>query len=489
MIKKTFLLAAAITAVLFFPGTSRTDTAKKITLLVQPFSVSGDNAMNWAGKGITDTVVSDLAKIRSINVVTDEDRRRVLREIELSMVGLTEIDENRNIAILTGANLIVTGSCTVAKNNLRVTAKIIQVDTGKILSSIKLDDNIENIFQLQDKIVTSLIEETRKANIEGFIIPALTTEDKNAIASKSIPKISSYELYSKALSIAESDPTGALALCEKAIEADPDYYEVHVLAGWIENLTGKPQIGLARLARAGAILKRRNIKKGLSTAFIDMNKAVIQWSLKRYTECFDSYYEAKTIYENAGMTDSSAFASILIGMGSAKRALGDNKSALDISLKGLQIYEKLGLKKTSPYAWALTNTGIIYTMDKDYKTGLKLFNESSSIFKSIGLEKSQGYALTEAQAGYVFLYIKNFDESLKRFFNSVNTASKLNLDIDDNYAWYYWNIAVIYFDKKKDACTALPYINKTVKIFTSTGSGELSGAKEALKHIQGECKK
>jgi len=85
--RKVFLFTIIFISLLHF--TSAAESSRKLTFLVQPFSGSGEKSLSWAANGITDTVVSDLSRIRSINVVTEEDRRRALREMELAMTGLT----------------------------------------------------------------------------------------------------------------------------------------------------------------------------------------------------------------------------------------------------------------------------------------------------------------------------------------------------------------------------------------------------------------
>ena len=467
-----------------FSFTSAAENTRKLTLLVQPFSGAGDKTSSWITRGITDTVVSDLSRIRSINVVTDEDRRRAIHEIELAMTGLTGDESLRKTGLLTGADIIVTGNCSVAKNSIRITVKIIEAETSRIAASIKLDGSLEDIFSLQDSIVTSLIDETRKSGIPGFTLPEISGEDKIRIASKTIPSIQSYELYSKALLLAESNTSEALLLCDKAIEKQPDYYEAIILGAYIENISGHPSIALARIERARAILKRKGSSSDLTIAFIEMNRAPILFALKRYNEAMNSYESAKTIFEKSLMTESSNYASILTGIGAAKRGLGDNTAALKFSNEANSIIEKLGMTESGTYGWALLNTGIIYSVTGDYDQAIKIFIKASSVFSTAGLSKSQGAALTDAQTGFAYYNTGKFDDSLKYFLSSVSTASKMKIDNDENYAWYNWYIALIYFDKKSNAKEALPYMERSVKLFKDSRSQELQRANDYLLMIK-----
>jgi len=469
-----------------FSFISAAESERKLTFLVQPFSGSGEKSLSWTAKGITDTVVSDLSRIRSINVVTEEDRRRALHEMELAMTGLTGDEGTRSAGLLTGADVIVTGNCTAAKDSIRVTARIIDAVTGKIIVSIKLDSSVTDIFTLQDNIVSSLIEETGKTGMKVFTLPEISSEDKIRIASKTVPELSSYELYSRALALAlaETNTGEALILCDKAIEAQPDYYEAVILGAYIENISGHPSIALARIERARAVLKRKGSASDVTMAFIEMNRAPVLFGLKRYQEAFDSYASAKKVFEKSSMSESSNYASILTGMGASKRGLGDNTAAIKFSNQANALLEKLGMTKSSTYGWALLNTGIICTVTGDYSEAIKIFIKASEIFSSAGLSKSQGAALTDAQLGFAYYNTGKFDDSLKFFLSSVNTASKMKIDNDENYAWYNWYIALIYFEKKGDSKKAIPYMERSVKLFKDTGSPEFQRAADYLAMIK-----
>lgn len=454
--------------------------ARKSVFLIQPFSPAGDAAASWMARGITDTVVSDLSRVRSITVVTDEDRRRALREMELAMTGLTETETVRRTGVLTGADIIIAGSCTVSGKAIRVNIRIIDADKGTVAASSVLDGTVDGIFALQDTLVSRLIEESRKAADPAFVIPAMTEEDRRAIAVKTVPATGAFELYSRALGLYESDPAQCITLCDKALEQQPDYFEALTLSAAAENLSGRATLAAARLSRARAAIKKRGGASGVTAAFLEMNAAPVLFALKRYDEALRSYESAAAALKTSGQEISGSRAQVLIGMGACKRALGDSAAALKLSKEGLALYEKLGMSGTSAYGWALLNTGIILSAAGDYAGSLEWFARATKTFSAAGLVKSQGYALTEAQNGFAFYQLGRFDESLKSFLSATDSAAALKLDNDENYAWYYWYIAMIYADKKNSAKAALPYMEKSVQRFRHAGSAEASRAEAYL---------
>jgi len=66
---------------------------------------------------------------------------------------------------LTGSNIIFTGSYLVSKNNIRVIARLINVETGKTESSARLTALSKISSDLQDKVVLTLLSETTKVTI------------------------------------------------------------------------------------------------------------------------------------------------------------------------------------------------------------------------------------------------------------------------------------------------------------------------------------
>ncbi len=184
---------AILTAVTIFT-TSDLLAQKSLNILVYPFEHKGGGKYSWLSPGMTDSVISDLNRVTGINVFSEEDRKKAIREIELGMTGLIKESDIVGIGKIMGANLIFTGNYSVAGNRVRVTAKIVKVESSKIESTIKLDDTLENVFSLQDRIVAGLLVDAEKLGLEGFGPPRWSEKD---LAGTGNPAIAAYEWYSK----------------------------------------------------------------------------------------------------------------------------------------------------------------------------------------------------------------------------------------------------------------------------------------------------
>ena len=121
------------------------------TVVIAPFvNISGDPSDGWIGAGIVETVTADLEAIESLSVIggtafgdriatgddPDGDARRLGREL--------------------GAVWLVAGGFQRIGEQLRITARVIDVASGAVGPSVKIDGEVGTLFALQDRIVAGL---------------------------------------------------------------------------------------------------------------------------------------------------------------------------------------------------------------------------------------------------------------------------------------------------------------------------------------------
>jgi len=125
------------------------ESARPRTVLVVPFeNISAEPADDWLTEGIAETVTVDLHQIPALTVVTHE-----------SVVGggLEEATA-RDLARKLGATWIVAGGFQRLGSQLRITARIVNVDTGVAIATLKVDGETDDLFALQDRVVQGLGE-------------------------------------------------------------------------------------------------------------------------------------------------------------------------------------------------------------------------------------------------------------------------------------------------------------------------------------------
>lgn len=113
-------------------------------------NVSGDPETAWLSAGIAETVTGDLRALGDFRIV---DRRRVLEAVSSAGGGL------QAVARETGAGLIVVGSFQRSQGRIRITARLVDAACGEALADAKADGPVEQIFDLQDRIVIEFARE------------------------------------------------------------------------------------------------------------------------------------------------------------------------------------------------------------------------------------------------------------------------------------------------------------------------------------------
>ena len=137
------------------------------TVAVFPFTnISGQPDDDWIGAGIAETVTAGLAQVGEFSVVGREAFLDVLN------TDGREGARPRDLARGLGVSWIVAGGFQRLGNQLRITARIVNVETGTVHDSVKVDGRPDDIFTLQDRIVADL--SGGLAGIAGRAAPSMT---------------------------------------------------------------------------------------------------------------------------------------------------------------------------------------------------------------------------------------------------------------------------------------------------------------------------
>ena len=116
-----------------------------------------------------------------------------------------------------GVRYVLEGSVRKAGQRVRITGQLIDALTGTHLWADRFDGSLEDVFDLQDKVASS---------VAGVIEPALQAAETARSAGRPTNDLAAYDLYLRAyamtLSSARQIPE-ALRLLEQAIARDPRY--------------------------------------------------------------------------------------------------------------------------------------------------------------------------------------------------------------------------------------------------------------------------
>jgi DNA-binding winged helix-turn-helix (wHTH) protein/tetratricopeptide (TPR) repeat protein len=202
-------------------------------------NVSNDSGMAWLSSGIAETITNDL-RAASPRII---DRVRVTEAVRQAGRELSALRH------ALGIDRAVVGSFQRAGDRLRITARIIDAVSGECLADAKADGPLDQVFDLQDRIVSQFIE-------------ALGSGKPGPAERRHYRETSSLEAYQaftegrvRLESLDAALVAGAIADFERAIALDPRYAAAHVgLANarfWqYEMSRARNNLDVALLARA-----------------------------------------------------------------------------------------------------------------------------------------------------------------------------------------------------------------------------------------------
>ena len=188
-----------------------TASAATPTVAVLPFrDLSGGKAS--VGEAIRETVTSDLKTLGGVRVVERAQLDRVLGEQHLQGAGEVDTATAARVGKLTGATLIAVGAYQQSASDVRLTARFVQVETGEIIGTAKVDGRASEFLRLQDKVTAELL---RSAGMQQHI-KKITERARAPLKS-----MRTLELYGDAV-VAQND-TKKKELLELAVAEDSSF--------------------------------------------------------------------------------------------------------------------------------------------------------------------------------------------------------------------------------------------------------------------------
>ncbi len=182
------------------------------TVGVMPFrDLSGGGSP--IGEALRETVTTDLKERSGLRVIERADLDRILTEQKLQSQR-TDLDPSTaaRVGKLLGATLMVAGACQRADRAIRLTARVVRVETGEIIGTAKVDGKEGEILRLQDRVTSELL---RSAGLKEKAKHALA---RPRPALKSLKVI---ELYNQA--VQEPDDLQRLNLLKLASAEDSTF--------------------------------------------------------------------------------------------------------------------------------------------------------------------------------------------------------------------------------------------------------------------------
>ncbi|MBU3740067.1 MAG: tetratricopeptide repeat protein [Rhodoferax sp.] len=209
------------------PSRSASGFDSRPTLAVLPFRMDGTGDEDYFGQGMTEEIISALAMNRSLLVMARESTLRYKSRTHTS----TEI------AAETGVRYLIEGSIRRAAQRLRISANLIDATTGWAIWSRSFDGRLDDLFEFQDEIATS---------VAATVDPHVQQAEISRVRERPTASLNAYDCLLRGLALLHTfDPADFAAaggMFQRAIDLDPRYAQAHAHLAWWHNL----RIGEAR---------------------------------------------------------------------------------------------------------------------------------------------------------------------------------------------------------------------------------------------------
>jgi non-specific serine/threonine protein kinase len=171
-------------------------------------NLSGAKEDEYLRDGITEDVITELSKIRGLNVFS---RPTVLAFRDQAVTPL-------QVGQKLGAACVLTGTLRRSGARLRISAQLVDAQTDFPLWSERFDREMKDVFEVQDEMARKIAEALRVT---------LSPEELEAMAVKPTENLQAYDLYLRGKSYARrqtrQDLEFALQMFENGVATDPSF--------------------------------------------------------------------------------------------------------------------------------------------------------------------------------------------------------------------------------------------------------------------------
>jgi TolB-like protein/DNA-binding winged helix-turn-helix (wHTH) protein/Flp pilus assembly protein TadD len=211
LITAAILLAIGISVWLGRTGGAPASAAPRLSsIAVLPLAnLSGDPSEEFFADGMTDQLITDLAQVGSLRVIS---RTSVLQYKETKKT-LPEIARELNV------DAIVEGSVTRSGQRVRVTAQLLRARTDQHLWAQSYDRDVGDVLKLQSEVADAIAQQIRAQ---------MTPQQKAQLRAARVVNPAAYDAYLKGRLYFTAEYTKpeslkkAQRLFEEAIEKDPN---------------------------------------------------------------------------------------------------------------------------------------------------------------------------------------------------------------------------------------------------------------------------
>jgi TolB-like protein/class 3 adenylate cyclase len=194
----------------------------KPSLVVLPFqNMSGDPEQEYFVDGMVEEITTAIARLPWLFAIA--------RNSAFTYKGRAV--DVKQVAQELGVRYVLEGSVRKAGNRVRIAGQLIDTTTGAHIWAARFDGALDDIFELQDQVASS---------VAGAIEPKLRQSEIERASRKPTANLTAYDLYLRALAqsyrYTDEAFAEAVVLAREALAIDPSYTPAAAMVGWCRML-------------------------------------------------------------------------------------------------------------------------------------------------------------------------------------------------------------------------------------------------------------
>ena len=201
------------------PVPSEAAPVEKSSIAVLPFdNMSGDAEQEYFSDGISEDLITELSRVRWLTVIARNSTFTYKgKAVDVGQVG-------REL----GVRYVLEGSVRRAGNRVRITAQLIEAETGAHIWAERYDRNLDDIFELQDEITDTIVR---------AIEPEIGAAERERARRKPTENLQAWDAYQRGMwhvyRYSAEDFAAARGLLEQAIGMDPTFAPAHASLAYV----------------------------------------------------------------------------------------------------------------------------------------------------------------------------------------------------------------------------------------------------------------
>ncbi len=269
------------------------------SVAILPFdNMSGDPEQDFFADGMTEDLTTDLSKVSGIFVVARTSTFRFKGQQK----------DIRAIAAELGVRHILEGSVRKAGNRVRISAQLIEAESGGHVWAERYDGMLDNVFELQDEVCSKVVSamSVRLTQSEALVVARVHTRNVDA-----------YELFVQAKATPyppiPARIQAARGLFERVIDMDPEFAGGYAGLSWMIGFGAiwGHQDGAA-LGRKAEALARRAIEADEQFGWSYLALAISLAAQSRMPESLAASRKCRELLPNDA--DAHAFLAMLLSV-------------------------------------------------------------------------------------------------------------------------------------------------------------------------------